>query len=128
MTREGIDVSGHQGTIDWKKVAAKAAFAILKAGGSNAGFYTADGFEANYKAATAAGVPLGAYYFVGPNFTTAADGKADAERFLKIVKGKRFEYPLYLDVDTGDDAPSPKNKKGNTDAAIAFCDTIAKAG
>lgn len=129
MTKKGIDVSGSQGVIDWKKVKQSGIkFAILKAGGSNAGLYTADRFAENYKGATAAGVPLGAYYFVGPNFTTAADGKADAERFLKIVKGKRFAYPLFCDIDTGDEAPRPENKKGNTDAVIAFCETVQAAG
>lgn len=129
MKTNGIDVSGSQGVIDWKKVKQSGVkFAILKAGGSNAGFYTADRFAENYKAATAVGVPLGAYYFVGPNFTTAADGKADAQRFIKIVKGKRFAYPLFCDIDTGDEAPRPENKKGNTDAVIAFCDTMQAAG
>lgn len=128
MTKKGIDVSGSQGVIDWKATAKAVDFAILKAGGSNAGFYTADRFAENYKRAIAAGVPLGAYYFVGPNFTTAADGKADAERFLKIVKGKRFAYPLFCDIDTGDEAPRPENKKGNTDAVIAFCETVQAAG
>ena len=128
MTREGIDVSSAQGTINWAETAKAVDFAILKAGGSNAGFYTAPMFNENYAAATKHGVPLGAYYFVGPNFTSADAGKADAARFLKIVKGKRFSYPLFLDVDTGDEAPSPKTRKGNTDAAIAFCDAVEKAG
>ena len=41
MTRKGIDVSHWQGTIDWNKVKkAGIEFAIIKAGGSDAGFYT----------------------------------------------------------------------------------------
>lgn len=128
MTKKGIDVSSSQGVINWKETAKAVDFAILKAGGSNAGFYTADRFAENYKNATAAGVPLGAYYFVGPNFTTAADGKADAQRFLAILKGKRFAYPLFCDIDTGDEAPRPEDKKGNTDAVIAFCETMQAAG
>ena len=127
-TFKGIDVSGSQKRIAWSKTAKVVDFAILKAGGSNAGFYTADRFEENYAAATKYGVPLGAYYFVGPDFKSAADGKADAERFLKIVKGKSFSYPLFLDVDTGKEAPLPKNRVGNTEAAIAFCETIENAG
>ena len=39
MTRKGIDVSHWQGTIDWNKVKkAGIEFAIIKAGGSDAGF------------------------------------------------------------------------------------------
>ena len=127
-TYKGIDVSGAQKRVAWSKTSKVVDFAILKAGGSNAGFYTADRFEENYAAATKYGVPLGAYYFVGPDFKSAADGKADAERFLKIVKGKSFSYPLFLDVDTGKEAPQPKNRVGNTEAAIAFCETIENAG
>lgn len=125
MTMNGIDVSGSQGVIDWKKVKADGVqFAILKAGGSNAGFYTADRFAENYKAATAAGVPLGAYYYVGENFKTAADGKADAQRFLAILKGKRFAYPVFVDVEE----TRPADKAGVTDATLAFCETVEKAG
>ena len=124
MTMKGIDVSGSQGVIDWAKTAKAVDFAILKAGGSNAGFYTADRFAENYKNATAAGVPLGAYYFVGPNFTTAADGKADAQRFLAILKGKRFAYPVFVDVEE----TRPADKAGVTDATLAFCETVEKAG
>ena len=37
----GIDVSHWQGAIDWTKVkAAGIQFAIIKSGGSDAGFYT----------------------------------------------------------------------------------------
>ena len=54
MTRKGIDVSHWQGTIDWNKVKkAGIEFAIIKAGGSDAGFYTDSKWEANYKGAKA---------------------------------------------------------------------------
>lgn len=124
MTKKGIDVSGSQGVINWKEAAKAVDFAIIKAGGSNAGFYTADRFAENYKGATAAGVPLGAYYYVGENFKTAADGKADAQRFLAILKGKRFAYPVFVDVEE----TRPADKAGVTDATLAFCETVEKAG
>ena len=98
MMNKGIDVSHWQGNIDWNKVKkAGIEFAIIKAGGSDAGFYTDSKWEANYKGAKAAGIPIGAYYFVGKDCVTAAAGKADAERFLKILKGKQLEYPVYMD-------------------------------
>ena len=124
MTYEGIDVSGNNGVINWSKVPKAVKFAIIKAGGSNAGFYTADRFQENYDGATSRGIPVGAYYFVGENFKTAADGKADAQRFLAIIKGKRFEYPVFVDVEE----THPADKAGVTDATIAFCDAMEKAG
>ena len=125
MTREGIDVSHWQGTIDWNKVKkAGIEFAIIKAGGSDAGFYTDSKWEANYKGAKAAGIPIGAYYFVGKDCVTAAAGKADAERFLQILKGKQLEYPVYMD----NEAQPASAKAGITEATIAFCETMEDAG
>ena len=50
----GIDVSHWQGAIDWAKVrAAGIQFAIIKAGGSDAGFYTDPRWEENYRGAKA---------------------------------------------------------------------------
>lgn len=125
MTTKGIDVSHWQGTIDWNKVkAAGIQFAIIKAGGSDAGTYTDSKWEANYKGAKAAGIPIGTYYFVGKDCVTAAAGKADAERFLQILKGKQLEYPVYMD----NEAQPASTKAGITEATIAFCETMEDAG
>ncbi len=122
---KGIDVSHWQGTIDWDKVkVAGIKFAIIKAGGSDAGFYTDSKWEVNYMGAKAAGIPIGAYYFVGKDCVTAAAGKADAERFIKILKGKQLEYPVYMD----NEAQPASAKAGITEAAIAFCETMESAG
>lgn len=125
MAIKGIDVSHWQGTIDWNKVKeAGIQFAIIKAGGSDDGFYTDSKWEANYKGAKAAGIPIGAYYFVGKDCVSAAAGKADAERFLKILKGKQLEYPVYMD----NEAQPASAKTGITEATIAFCETMENAG
>ena len=123
-TMYGIDVSHWQGTVDFKKVKAVCDFVIIKAGGSDAGLYTDKKFERNYEKAKEAGLFVGAYYFVGKNCVSYADGVADAKRFLKIIEGKTFEYPLYIDIET---TPTYK-KQGATDAVIGFCDTLEKAG
>lgn len=121
----GIDVSHWQGTIDWGTVKASGkSFAIIKAGGSDKGFYTDSKFEENYANAKKAGMPVGAYYFVGPGFLSTEDGLADAKRFIEIIKGKQFEYPVFLDLES----TSPSNKAGATEAAIAFCEALENAG
>ena len=122
---KGIDVSHWQGAIDWAKVkAAGIQFAIIKSGGSDAGFYTDPRWEENYKGAKANGIAVGAYYFVGPGCISVADGQADAERFLAQLNGKRFEYPVYIDVEA-----TPASKKaGATEAAIAFCRAMEAGG
>ena len=126
MAIKGIDVSAWQGIIDWKAVkAAGIQFAIIKAGGSDDGIYTDSKFERNYEQCKAYGIPVGAYYFIGPSCITKADGEADAERFVKLLKGKQFEYPVYVDIEP---PLKPANRKYNTDAVIAFCEYMEKAG
>lgn len=125
MEIKGIDVSHWQGDIDWELVKNSGVeFAIIKAGGSDDGFYTDSKFEINYAGAKAVGLPIGAYYFVGKDFVSSADGKADADRFIEILKGKSFEYPVYLDIES----TNPKDKEGVTDAAISFCRQMENAG
>ena len=125
MMKNGIDVSKYQGNIAWKQVKdGGIEFAIIKAGGSDDGFYTDPTYEANYKNAKAVGMPVGAYYIVGPYCVSKEDGIADAKRFLKMLEGKTFEYPVYIDLEL----TSPTTKTGTTDAVIAFCKTMEAAG
>ena len=52
------------------------------------------------------------------------DGRADADRFVKMLNGKQFEMPVYMDIES---TPISK-KKGATDAVIAFCEVLEAAG
>ena len=125
MMKNGIDISKYQGNIAWKQVKDSGIdFAIIKAGGSDDGFYTDPTYEANYKNAKTVGMPVGAYYIVGPYCVSKEDGIADAKRFLKMLEGKTFEYPVYIDLEL----TSPTTKTGTTDAVIAFCKTMEAAG
>lgn len=125
MTKRGIDVSKWQGVIDWNAVKMSGTdFAIIKAGGSDAGFYTDSYFHQNYEKATKAGVDVGSYYIVGPKCLSAEDGAADAYRFIDIIKGKKFSYPVYLDWEL----PPAGERLQSTLAARAFCDVMEKAG
>lgn len=113
----GIDVSKWQCVIDWNTLKGKIDFAIIKAGGSDRGFYKDPFFEANYKGAKAAGIPVGAYYFAGNKFWGAESGKIDAQKFLTQLKGKEFELPVYLDIE----AQNRAYRREVTEAAKAFC-------
>lgn len=125
MMKKGIDISKWQENINWKQVKDSGIeFAIIKAGGSDAGFYTDPTYEVNYKNAKDVGMPLGAYYIVGSGCVSKEDGIADAKRFLKMLEGKTFEYPVYIDLET----TSPATKSGTTDAVLAFCQTMEAAG
>lgn len=123
--KKGIDVSRWQGLINWKKVkGAGIEFAILKAGGSDSGFYTDSKFYTNWVGATEAGIHTGAYYFVGPNCKSKEAGLADAYRFAQILQQVKLDYPVYIDFE----APNNVNIQGNTDAVKAFCNYMESLG
>lgn len=122
---KGIDISRWQGEIDFSKVkAAGYDFVIIKAGGSDMGFYTDSCWEKNYKAAKAAGLHVGAYYFVGFLFYGDTAGMADALRFIRMLDGKQLELPVFVDIET----TQPAWRTEATEAAIAFCETMENAG
>ncbi|PWJ14017.1 glycoside hydrolase family 25 protein [Ruminococcus flavefaciens] len=123
--KNGIDVSRHQLTIDWIAVKNSGIeFAIIKAGGSDDGFYEDSTFQRNYAGAKGAGLAVGAYYIVGSKCISREDGIADAKRFLRIIEGKQFEFPVYIDLEK----TAPEHKTGATDACIGFCQTMEQAG
>jgi lysozyme len=79
----GIDISHHQGRIDWQAVAADdVAFAYIKA--SEGGDYIDPAFADNRRRARAAGVKTGAYHF----FTLCRNGSDQARHFLTVLRGQ----------------------------------------
>ena len=122
---KGLDVSRWQGGINFEQVKADGIeFVIVKAGGSDAGFYTDKNFIHNVKGAISAGLHVGAYYFVGKFCKSMTAGIADAERFYNIIKDYNLDYPVYIDFE----APDRTNKQGNTEACIGFCRTMEQYG
>ena len=125
MQVKGIDISHWNGSIDFEKVNASGIdFVIIKAGGSDKGFYTDSMFKENYNKAIAAGLSVGAYYFAGKNFRGIEAGITDARKFTKILDGLKFDYPVFLDIE----AQENRYKEAITDAAVAFCEEMEKAG
>ena len=122
MIKNGIDVSEWQGDIDWKRV--KTDFAIIRAGYGRFASQVDDKFSANYSGCTAAAIPCGAYWFSYAK--SADDAKREAEACLEVISGKRFEYPIYYDVE---DSRILALGKAVVSAIIcAFTDTLEAAG
>ena len=122
---KGIDVSKHQGAIDWQKVKNSGVdFAILRAGYGKYDGQKDEHFEENYINAKNAGIKLGAYHYSYAK--SVEDAKKEAEVFLKWIDGKRFEYPVALDVE--EKSQSDKGKQFVSDIIRAFCETVEKAG
>ena len=96
---KGIDVSYCQNEVDWD--AAKASglvdFAILRAGYGRETTQVDTQFERNYAACKRLGIPCGAYWF---SYAMSADeARREAQVFLQTIKGKSFEYPVYMDLE-----------------------------
>ena len=122
---KGIAVSRWQGNIDFQQVKNSGIeFVIVKAGGSDSGFYTDKNFHSNVQRAQAAGLAVGTYYFVGAKCKDANSGIQDAIRFSHIIAPYKFEYPVYIDFE----APDARNKQGNTEACIGFCKYMESLG
>ena len=120
----GCDLSHWNWINSFETVADLVDFVILKAGGSDKGFYTDSTFKNRYDAFSQLGVPIGAYYFVGEKFISTLDGIADAMRFIDIIGDKRLQYPAILDLE----ATRMIDKDAVTEASIAFLDTLEQYG
>lgn len=126
MKLGGIDVSYHQGLIDWQAVkeTGYVKFAILRAG---FGRYTSQKdpkFERNYAGAKAAGIPVGAYWYSYAR--SAEEAHEEAKACLQVLRGKQFEFPIYFDIE--DSTQEFLGKTVLTAMCEAFCDTLEKAG
>lgn len=95
---KGIDVSVHNGSIDWQKVKNSGIrFAILRAGYGRELSQKDARFEENYRNAKTAGIPVGAYWY---SYAMSEDeARLEADVFLSVIKGKQFEMPVYFDLE-----------------------------
>jgi len=120
----GIDVSRWQGDFNFTQAKAEGVqFAILKAGGGDDGLYKDSQFENNYKKCKSLGLPIGAYFFGAA--TSVERAKEEADYFLSLLKGKKFEMPVYYDVEG-----NMLNLNTNllTDICLTFMDRVESAG
>lgn len=134
-TFRGVDVSEHQGDIDWSRVKQSGIdFAIIRVGGrgygENGKLVADEKFEENLEGAKAAGLKVGVYFFSQAINTEEAEEEA---RFaLELINDAELQLPVYFDwehIVVGEPARTD-NISGTTatDCAMAFCDTVSAAG
>lgn len=128
MTARGIDVSKYQGNIDWKKVKNDGVgFAIVRLGytGTKTRKPTLDGkFKRNYAQCTKLGVNIGVYYY--STATTLKQAQKEAQFVIKQLKGKKLQYPVY--IDTEDAMQAQLSKNALTSIVKEFCEMLEQAG
>lgn len=121
-TYSGIDVSQHNGLIRWDRV--KVNFAIIRAGYGKSPHQIDRKFEANYSGCVMNGIPCGAYWY--SYATSVEEAREEAKSFLKVIKGKKFAYPVYYDVEEKRTFDLGKAKV--SEIIKTFCDEVEKAG
>lgn len=125
---QGVDLSYCQMKVNYAQLKKDGyTFAIIRAGYGNALAYPQQidsMFEIHYKGCKSAGLNVGAYWY--SYAMSPAEAEQEAKGFINALKGKQFEYPVYLDIEerrqfcTGID---------NCSAIVdKFCETLKAAG
>ena len=121
--QQGADLSKFNRNVNMKFAKQNGMdFVILKAGSGYSG--EDPKFQQNYRNAKAAGLNVGAYWY--SYAVNVEEAKEEAVRYLKILKNKQFEYPVYLDFEDPSQRRIPAKTK--TDMAIAFMSILEKNG
>ena len=92
---KGIDLSYYDDKVYWDKLKNDVKFVILRAGyGKDS---TDSVFEEYYRKCKQYKIPVGAYWYGHATNDNEAAGEARA--FMNRLKGKKFEYPVYYDIE-----------------------------
>ena len=129
MKKKGIDVSKHQGKIDWAKVSPQIDFAMLRAGYGKGNLDAC--FDMNAAACNNLGIPIGVYWF--SYAFTPEMAKREAQFCINIIKPYKISYPVCFDFEYDSTKYAQKNGVKVTsdllcDMATAFLSEIEKAG
>lgn len=131
MSKTIMDVSKHQGTIDWAKVKASGKIdgVMLRAMGNSADGlpskpYTDPQFARNYAECTRLGIPCGVYgYFKATNKTQA---DKELAYFKKLLVGKTLQLPVAVDIE--DAVQQALSKSALTDLTAYCLSTVQSWG
>ena len=116
-----IDVSVYQGVIDWDKVKPHIDGAILRCGyGMDQSDQDDKQFKRNADECTRLGIPFGVYIY---SYATSIEkAKSEAAHVLRLIKGYKLSYPVYLDLEENG------TQSGAVERANVFGDIIEAAG
>ena len=119
----GIDVSRHNGDIDFEKVRDDDyQFVFIKA--SEGKTHKDAAFERNHRLVRQAGLKVGAYHFFRKNRT----GQEQADNFLEVVKGKMLDLPLVIDLEDNWGNGAAVNRQTALERLMQMIDILKKEG
>ncbi len=124
---KGIDVSSHQGIIDWQKVKnAGIDYAILRCGyGGDITAQDDSQFARNIAECEKVGMPYGIYLYSYANSVEKA--KSEADHVLRLLGGHKPLYPIYYDLEDGGTTGKCSNAL-ILEMAKAFVNTLEAKG
>lgn len=99
-TAQGIDVSYHQGTIDWEKVknSGQVDFAIIRCGiGMDQTNQDDTQWENNTSECERLGISYGTFLYSYAD--TVEKARSEAQHVVRLVQGKNLTYPIYYDME-----------------------------
>lgn len=114
-----IDISTWQGGIDYNDIKNNCKYAILRAGFSE----TKDNQLDNHYNGLQ-GIHLGAYWY--SYATTCGEARAEAQKCLEVIKDKKFDLPIYFDIEDPSMRDLPRETLNNIVRTFGY--EIQKAG
>lgn len=121
MTKVLIDVSTWNGKINWEEAKKHINGAILRCGyGSDYTKQDDDCFKYNADECARLGIPFGVYLYSYAK--TEEQAKSEAAHVLRLIKGYKLSYPVYLDLEEAG------TEEGAIERANIFGDIIEAAG
>lgn len=133
ISHKGIDVSKHQGSIDWSKVAedgVEFAFIRVALRGYGTGKLVEDEyFEKNIKGALSAGIKVGVYVY--SQAINEEELLEEADFVLQKIAPYKIECPVVFDVEMVSGADGRMNRltaEERTSLTALFCETVKNAG
>lgn len=119
---KGIDISYCQPKVDWSKVAVD--FCIIQIGGGYIARKKDTMYESHYAGAKSRGIPVGGYWFT--QAMNEQEAREEADICIDLMKGKQFEFPIWLDLEQ---ERQFKLGKAKVSAIIrAWLERVEKAG
>lgn len=128
----GIDVSSHNGEIDWERVKeAGIEFAIIRCGfrGYSSGSLVEDArFLQNIRAANDAGIPVGIYFFT--QAVNEVEAVEEASMVITLCRDYQVDLPVFIDTEGvgGGGRADALDTNTRTLVCKAFCETMEHAG
>jgi GH25 family lysozyme M1 (1,4-beta-N-acetylmuramidase) len=126
---KGIDVSSHNGDIDWSKVKTQIDFAIIRLGyGDNVEKQDDSYFIKNVNGCINNNIPFGVYiYSYALNLGGSESIQSEIDHTKRMLS-KISQKPFCVYIDMEDDSTIKLGKTLLTDFALEYCKQITQAG